>query len=209
MTATKTKTKTKALAAGEIAALMGCKPKSAVSRLVALGYTESCGRCGGSGRYSWNQIDGDRCFGCGGVGKRLAKITAAVVTEALARIAAGELAGYFAENAARKELGAAHKALWDAYMATVGGKDYTAWDLASRREAQARAMAGLEPYPADHLETPVYRMQTLKNKIMDRASDAFYAKKSTHLERIAVIREALAMVLEIDRAWVASKGGAS
>lgn len=29
---------------------------------------ENCGRCGGSGRYSYNQIDGDRCFGCNGKG---------------------------------------------------------------------------------------------------------------------------------------------
>jgi len=28
--------------------------------------TEVCGRCGGSGRYSYNQIDGDRCYGCNG-----------------------------------------------------------------------------------------------------------------------------------------------
>jgi hypothetical protein len=36
-----------------------------------------CGRCGGSGRYSFNQIDGDRCFGCGGSGKVFSKRGAA------------------------------------------------------------------------------------------------------------------------------------
>jgi len=34
---------------------------------------ETCGRCGGSGRYSYNQMDGDRCYGCGGKGIRLTK----------------------------------------------------------------------------------------------------------------------------------------
>lgn len=34
---------------------------------------ETCGRCGGSGRYSYNQIDRDRCYGCGGTGRRLTK----------------------------------------------------------------------------------------------------------------------------------------
>lgn len=34
---------------------------------------EICGRCGGGGRYSYNQIDGDRCYGCGGSGKRYTK----------------------------------------------------------------------------------------------------------------------------------------
>lgn len=30
-----------------------------------------CGRCGGSGRYSFNMIDRDRCYGCNGSGKAL------------------------------------------------------------------------------------------------------------------------------------------
>jgi uncharacterized protein (DUF983 family) len=29
----------------------------------------ACGRCGGSGRYSFNLMHGDRCYGCGGSGK--------------------------------------------------------------------------------------------------------------------------------------------
>lgn len=31
--------------------------------------TKPCGRCGGCGHYSYNQIDGDRCYGCGGTGR--------------------------------------------------------------------------------------------------------------------------------------------
>lgn len=38
---------------------------------------EVCGRCGGCGRYSYNQIDGDRCYGCNGTGERLTKRGAA------------------------------------------------------------------------------------------------------------------------------------
>lgn len=34
---------------------------------------ETCGRCGGCGRYSYNQMDGDRCYGCDGMGERLTK----------------------------------------------------------------------------------------------------------------------------------------
>jgi len=30
-----------------------------------------CGRCGGSGRYSWNQKHGSVCYGCSGVGKQV------------------------------------------------------------------------------------------------------------------------------------------
>lgn len=34
---------------------------------------EICGRCGGSGNHSYNQVDGWRCYGCGGKGERLTK----------------------------------------------------------------------------------------------------------------------------------------
>lgn len=37
----------------------------------------TCSRCGGSGKYSYNQIDGDRCYGCGGTGYKLTKRGAA------------------------------------------------------------------------------------------------------------------------------------
>lgn len=33
----------------------------------------TCSRCGGSGRYSYNMMDGDRCYGCSGRGYVLTK----------------------------------------------------------------------------------------------------------------------------------------
>jgi hypothetical protein len=39
--------------------------------------TTECGRCGGSGRYSYNQMHGSRCYGCGGSGKAYTKRGAA------------------------------------------------------------------------------------------------------------------------------------
>lgn len=35
--------------------------------------TETCGRCGGCGQYSYNQVNGSTCFGCGGSGVRYTK----------------------------------------------------------------------------------------------------------------------------------------
>lgn len=177
----------KAMSPTEFTAAMGCKSyKTATARLVALGYTDVCGRCGGSGQYSYNQIDGSRCFGCGGAGKVLAKITATTVEAALARIANGELAGYFAENIARREIKAADKALWAVYMSTTIGKAYT--------KASVAHVDGL-------LDMPIGLAQRLLNRIMDRATDALYSKTMTHVARIAVIRDATAMVTEIDSAW--------
>jgi hypothetical protein len=39
--------------------------------------TTECSRCGGSGRYSYNQIHGDRCYGCGGTGQVYTKAAVA------------------------------------------------------------------------------------------------------------------------------------
>jgi hypothetical protein len=39
-----------------------------IERLVATGKYEVCERCGGTGRYSWNRMDMDRCYGCDGNG---------------------------------------------------------------------------------------------------------------------------------------------
>lgn len=38
---------------------------------------DTCSRCGGSGNYSYNQINGTRCFGCNGSGHKLTKRGAA------------------------------------------------------------------------------------------------------------------------------------
>ena len=35
--------------------------------------TTTCSRCGGSGKYSYNMYDGDRCFGCAGHGITFSK----------------------------------------------------------------------------------------------------------------------------------------
>jgi hypothetical protein len=53
---------------------------AAKARLVKDGRLEhaTCSRCGGCGRYSYNQIDGDRCFGCNGTGKAVPSTRAAL-----------------------------------------------------------------------------------------------------------------------------------
>lgn len=46
--------------------------------------SETCPRCGGTGRYSFNAINGDRCFGCRGQGVRLTKRGAAAKAHMIA-----------------------------------------------------------------------------------------------------------------------------
>jgi hypothetical protein len=80
----------------DAASLLGCSVKSLRSRMVALGYVKICSRCCGTGRYSYNQMDGDRCYGCNGRGKSLLPVTRKLALEMKARQDAGELADYFA-----------------------------------------------------------------------------------------------------------------
>lgn len=64
-----------------------------LKQIVKLGFYETCPRCGGTGRYSYNPMFGDTCFNCGtkqhtpGSGKvapRLTKKLLAQVAEKLA-----------------------------------------------------------------------------------------------------------------------------
>lgn len=55
--------------------------------------TQTCGRCGGSGSYSYCQMYGNRCFKCGGAGKVYTKrggIAYALYVESL-KVPAGSL----------------------------------------------------------------------------------------------------------------------
>jgi hypothetical protein len=61
------------------------------ARLVKLGLGKTCGRCGGSGHYSYNQISGTTCFGCGGRGEVVRKLTQPLLTRAKAAVAEGKL----------------------------------------------------------------------------------------------------------------------
>ena len=54
---------------------------------------QTCTRCGGCGRYSYNQIDGDRCYGCNGKGITYTKrgAAAAAFLEALRKVRLDQL----------------------------------------------------------------------------------------------------------------------
>ena len=62
-----------ALAALDIAELP-TKPNAFLSEWTVNVQTSECGRCGGSGHYSYNQMDGSRCYGCAGSGQAHTKL---------------------------------------------------------------------------------------------------------------------------------------
>jgi len=201
----------------DMAAALGCTEKAAVSRMTALGYVSTCGRCGGSGRFSFNTMDGDRCFGCNGKGRKLCAITAAMVAEAKARQEAGELAGYFARvqaiAAAKQEIGplveearAIYATIGDAYerayrAARKGG------DLGLVNDALFRAQSmNNSLFHGDELlgtGVPTDSVRSVKERALSGAEDALAAVRKIR-ERIAdltALRNAAAAHLE---EWIAS-----
>jgi len=107
----------------EACTLFGVDTSKVPTILFALGFREVCSRCGGSGSYSWNPVDGSRCFGCAGAGKRAATLTAAILEAARAKVEAGELealrAAGRAKNQARREIAPLVEAARAVYM-TIG-----------------------------------------------------------------------------------------
>lgn len=113
-----------------LATILGCRAAHVPARLRALDLiVVPCSRCGGSGRYSWNQTDGDRCFGCAGFRVAMPrKVTPAQIEEVRAAVAAGKLASYLHEISLRaqaKKIAASLMGAWNAtYVARLYAKHW-------------------------------------------------------------------------------------
>lgn len=122
------------------------------ARLVGIGLGVACGRCGGSGSYSYNQRDGSRCYGCEGQRYVMAKLTEAYYEQVKVALADGCLEKYLEDLARRTKIEKADKALMTFVSASEIAKDYSAEyarerqeDGAERRRVDALAReAGLE-----------------------------------------------------------------
>ena len=164
--------------------------------LAALGYVQTCGRCGGGGHYSRNSFGDTRCYDCTGRGTVLAKVTKKIVAEAAKRVAAGELDGWRAANRANAEAKRAIAPVMATLVAEWQNGAVHA-DHSSRRD-EWRVM-GLDLYT-----WPPYLAAGLINKAHSRACAAacpYRSKGQTAAERIATINECLAMVREINASY--------
>ncbi len=173
----------------EAAKLLNTSTRRAAARLAALGYTVTCSRCGGSGEYSWNQTDGSKCFKCGGAKRVLAPLTAAVVTEAVARIAAGELDAYFARAKAAGEIKSVVASVQSMWMSCSVCVAYTAFS----RDPNVPA--------AVVVESPLFRAQGLVNHAMETVWAAARNTKLDAVARMTQIEAGRAMIMTVCRAW--------
>lgn len=156
-----------------------------VARLDALGMAETCGRCGGSGRYSFNCVDGDRCYGC--AGWRVSaprRITDSFIAEVTAKVAAGGLDAYLARI---RRIADAKKAIepldvWIAGKTAVGTRYNKKWmgstgthlnaingamcALSDRLRKIQDELSGNEPIPLDRQEALIAEARECGAKIL-------------------------------------------
>lgn len=105
----------------DLATLLQTSDARLDARLIGLRIAPVCSRCGGSGNYSFNQIDGSRCYGCNGTGhvKPRAADLPGLLDEARACTEDGRLDAYLAVLAARQTLKSGQKRVMGAWSATT------------------------------------------------------------------------------------------
>jgi len=177
----------------EAAKILNVTPRRARGRLIKLGYTEPCSRCCGSGHYSFNRIDGTRCFGCGGSGLKLQRITKTKAREAASRIEAGELDQWFAEcqakGEARRAIAPRKSKLDEAWKA---GSVHTAYKKTDKQDASIT------------VRSPVFRAAGLINSLWDESNRIERAVKTGKLgacEALAAMEQVSSWIDTVNTSW--------
>lgn len=132
--------------------------------LFALGLRRTCGRCAGSGHYSYNQVNGTTCFGCGGKQELAAKLTKEVLAEAKVKVEAGELEAlrvmWRAKAAAKKEIAPL------AAQARELGKFFGTFYTERGREHKDASYEEHQAMLTAFLVSPIYFAQGMSNTIV-------------------------------------------
>lgn len=173
---------------------------SVLARLVALGYAEACGRCGGEGRYSYCTGYGSTCFSCGGAKQVALRITHDLLEDAENRVNAGELDGYLTEIARKSAALRAIKPL----VATITkewreGAVHTSYRAIDRRTVDSGVIVA----------SAEFRAADLINNVWKAANDA---ERGVEFDRVDAtvaverLNDCLAMVRTVNAAWSAYDG---
>ena len=161
------------------------------SRIVGMGLGETCSRCGGSGHYSFNPIDGTRCFKCAGKGNLVPtskKGLAEVLKNAQAAVESGALDTYLAklrETAIAAKAENTVMAAWErATKIILDGRHYTVFcNVAPDSELAQRSNSNRRIYEAN--EALVKEVRTSKKDtakivvLMNAALEVIKAEVST------------------------------
>lgn len=110
----------------ELAVILKTTEKNAIPRAAGLRILPVCGRCGGCGHYSYNQISGSVCFGCGGTGQTAPKKAQMknVLESAAEAMADGRFEDYIEKIACAKRVKNGLESVLTAWKATGIAKLY-------------------------------------------------------------------------------------
>lgn len=170
------------------------------ARLIALGLGQTCGRCGGSGNYSFNHVHGTRCYGCGGSGYTEPKLTPSLFEQTKVKVEQGELDQLIADANLRAQL----KRQYTAVLTRVEqANTQTAltydWMKAASRVQPDRDIADIQHQRCAALDAfrgKCNQVDTLVSYKLRKAQDAS-ARAAITEEVHAAMRDALALADEV------------
>lgn len=153
--------------AAELAQILETTEKNVFIRASKLRIMPACGRCLGSGRYSFNLTHGDRCFGCNGSGQRMpnAAEESEVIEAAKATKEDGRFADYMAFIGALSATKNAAQKVMNAWKATGISAQYD-W----RKSAEYKRIG-----------TPEFKRDNDMSIINKKMSDAYTSVQSVWL----------------------------
>jgi hypothetical protein len=188
----------------KLAAALGCKPQFVLARLKALGMTVPCGRCGGSGHFSYCPGHGTVCFGCNGSGQQSPPVTPGFVAAVREAVAAGRLAPYLESVALRTKARKAVDAAMAAWKATKVAPAYNASAMKPVQQPDGHWAYLQETNPrlfaANHAMCNLYDEASKLAQVLETgrwdAGSRHYVKPSVE-EATAIARRLLAIPDEI------------
>lgn len=114
------------------------------ARIIGLGFGAICTRCCGSGNYSFNMVDGCRCYGCNGSGYMDAKLTDELYANLADAVAVGKLDSYLTtlreQQALARQLKLAVDSVMESWRELRLGDHYD-WSKAAKNEQPHRRIA--------------------------------------------------------------------
>lgn len=179
------------------------------SRINGLGLGTYCNRCGGSGHYSFNAMNGTTCFRCGGSRYELPKLTDKLYKALEQLVAEGKLQPYLeqvrARVAMRNACKGAVKQVMDAWTNSGVSGTYK-WQLAAQGEQPHKMISDDFNKPMSNayeatskassaLDSLSFKLKKCKNAEEREALDLEIAKASENL--VKVRDEALKLIADL------------
>lgn len=169
------------------------------ARIIGLGFGKVCGRCGGSGHYSFCPMYGTTCFGCGGTGFVAQKLTNKLFAELEPLILNGKLNEYLTEltkkTAIRRTAKTATARVMKAWEDSGVSKAYNWHNACKDRNPDYNER---DAHIAHIINQPMYEAYNKVSTASQKLDDLQYRKPTNSTERLALDAERDALTIEVN-----------